>query len=130
MSRKLVWNPFTSNFDYVDSSANDILETSFSLTNNQSSPADVTGFLFNNSAVRAFEVLASVTIIATASTYESFKLYGIQKGSSWEMSQSATGDISGVVFTITTAGQVQYTSTNNSGFASGTIKFRAITLSV
>jgi hypothetical protein len=46
------------------------------------------------------------------------------------MAQSAVGDESGIVLSITAAGQVQYTSANYSGFVSGAIKFRAITTSI
>ena len=42
----------------------------------------------------------------------------------------ATGDNSQVAFTITAAGQVQYTSGNVAGFSTGNIKFRALTLTV
>lgn len=114
----------------VPFSAGDIAETSFSLANNQGSPANVTGFAFANGTVRSFDALVSIYIDATTDLFESYKLHGIQKGSSWEMSQTAVGDDSQVVFTITNAGQIQYTSGNYTGFSSGTIKFRAITTSV
>lgn len=110
--------------------ANDIAETSFSSSNNQSSPADVTALVFPNANVRSFDALVSVFINATASLYEVFKITGIQKGASWEIAQESAGDVSGIVFSITTAGQIQYTSTNVTGFTAGTIKFRAITTSV
>jgi len=129
MSTSYSFNPFTSSLDAV-STDNYISETSFSAANNQVAAANVTGFLFANASIRSFEALASVTIVATSNLYESFKLYGIQKGAAWEMSQTAVGDTSGVVFTITTGGQIQYTSTNIAGFTSDTIKFRAIITSV
>lgn len=111
-------------------SAGDINETSFSLANNQTSPANVTGFLFAPATVRSFEALVSVEIDATAELYEVFTLRGIQKNGSFDMSITANGDESGVVFSITSGGQVQYISQNNAGFVSGLIKFRAQTLTV
>jgi hypothetical protein len=108
----------------------DISPTSFSGANNQVAAADVTGLAFANGSVRAFEALVSVYVDATADKFEVFKLYGIQRGADWSMSQSVTGDDSDVDFTITNAGQVQYVSANYSGFSSLTIKFRAITLAV
>jgi multidrug efflux pump subunit AcrA (membrane-fusion protein) len=114
----------------VDGSAGDIAETSFSITNNQASPASITGLAFSNSAVRSFKVLLSVEIDATLDLFESFELIGINKAGSFEMAQSAVGDESGIVLSITAAGQVQYTSANYSGFVSGAIKFRAITTSI
>lgn len=111
-------------------SAGDLSETSFSISNNQASPADVTGLAFANATVRAFEVLASVEIDADADLYETFALYGIQKGASWDMSQESVGDNSGIIFTITNAGQIQYISQDLAGFVEGTIRFRARTTSI
>lgn len=111
-------------------SAGDINETSFAMANNQTTAADVTGLAFANAIVRSFEALVSVEIDATADLFEVFKLNGIQKGAGWDMSVESTGDTSNVNFTITSAGQVQYTSGNVAGFSSGDIKFRAITTSV
>jgi hypothetical protein len=111
-------------------SAGDIEETSFAAANNQSAPANVTGLAFANGTVRSFKALVSVYIDATGDLFEVFELFGIQKGSDWDMSVMSTGDDSNVEFTITSAGQVQYTSGNESGFVSNTIKFRADTTSV
>lgn len=108
----------------------DIALTSFSAANNQIADANVTGLAFANGTVRSFEALVSVYVNATSSLYESFKLYGVQRGSDWMLSQSSVGDISGFIFTITTAGQIQYTSSNYSGFVSATVKFRATVTSV
>lgn len=111
-------------------SAGDIDETSFAITNNQTLAADVTGLIFSNAVVRSFEALLSIQIDATSDLYETFKLHGIQRGTDWQMSVEGVGDNSGLAFSITTAGQVQYTSTNVAGFLSGTLKFRAISTSV
>jgi len=112
------------------SSAGDISETSFSGNNNQGVTADIVGLAFANGTVRSFSALMSVYVDATSSLYETFELLGIQKGSTWDMSVSSTGDDSGVVLSITNLGQVQYTSANYSGFNALTMKFRAITVSV
>lgn len=125
-----ILNPFSGTFDAINTSEpGDINETSFSAANNVSSPANVTGFTFPNTTVRSFEALVSVYITATSSLYESFELLGIQKGASWNMSTESTGDISGFIFTITNAGQIQYVNNNYPGFVSAAVKFRAITLS-
>src|SRR6202008_363636 len=94
--------------------------TSFTAADNQSSAADVTGFAFANASIRAFRALVSIT---RGSTYANYQLDGIQKASSWELSQSLVGDSTGITFTITTAGQIQYTSTSTGNTA--TVKFRA-----
>jgi len=124
-----------ANKSYVDAqvalvkSANDIAETSFSLSNNQASPANVTGLVISSGA-RSAKVLLSVNIDATSDLFEAFELLVINKGSSFDMSVQSVGDDSNIIFTITTGGQVQYTSANYAGFVSGSIKFRAITTTV
>jgi hypothetical protein len=119
---------------YVDglitSVTGDISQTSFSAANNQASAVDVTGLAFANASVRSFRALVSVSISATSNLFESFELLGVQRGSDWAMSVESVGDASGISFSITTAGQVQYTSSNVSGFVSNTMKFRAIVTSV
>ena len=127
------FNPFTGTLDDVGaitSTTGDITLTSFSIANNQVAAADVTGLTFANASVRAAEILFSVAIDATADLFEAGKIILIQRGADWQMSQSSVGDVSGVVFSVTTAGQVQYTSTNNAGFVTGTVKFRAIVTTV
>jgi hypothetical protein len=106
-------------------SAGDLNQTSFATANNQSSAANVTGFAFANASVRSFKAQVSVAIDATADLFEVFELLGVQRGSDWALAVASTGDDSGIVFSITNAGQVQYTSTNVSGFSSGVMKFRA-----
>lgn len=114
----------------TSASANDIPETFFGAANNQSTPADVTGLVFSNAAVRSFDALVSVAIDATASLFEVFKLTGILTSAGYTMYVTSTGDTSGLVFSITAGGQVQYTSTNVSGFVSDKVQFRAITTAV
>lgn len=111
-------------------SAGDLNEASFSMSNNVSVAADITGLAFANATVRSFKALISVEIDATANLYEVFEIHGIQKDSSWDISVEGTGDNSQVVFSITAAGQVQYTNANYAGFVSGDIKYRATTTSV
>lgn len=111
-------------------SPGDIEQTSFSITNNQSTPADVTGLIFSPASVRGFEVLATAHIDATSDLFETFKIYGIQRGADFQISVESVGDVSGLEFTITSLGQIQYTSTNVAGFLSGVLKFRAIVTNV
>lgn len=114
----------------ASSSPGDISETSFAIADNQSTPASITGLAFAVGVVRGFEALITVEINATAGLYEVFKLYGIQKNGVFDMSVESTGDDSGIIFSITNAGQVQYIGQLYAGFVSGSMKFRAITLSV
>lgn len=109
------------------SSAGDLEQLNFSFANDVSSAADVTGFAFSNLITRSFDALVSVEKFATSDVFEEFKLSGIKKSSVWELSVESTGDDSEVNFSITNAGQVQYTSSNAPGFIQGIIRFRAIT---
>lgn len=111
--------------NFLGGSAGDIAETSFAFSNNQVAAADITGFAFANGVVRSFEAQVSVALDATADLFEEFEISGIQKGANWDISVESVGDLSGILFTITNAGQVQYTSENKAGFVSGTMKFRA-----
>lgn len=111
-------------------SQGDINETSFTIANNTVSPSSVTNFAFSNGTVRSFEAIVSVYIDATTPLYEQFKVHGIQKASDWVIDYSSVGDTSQIALSITSAGQIQYTSGNYTGFVSGTMKFRAITTSI
>jgi hypothetical protein len=107
----------------IPASSGDIPRTSFTADDNQSSAANITSFVFANAVTRGFEAIVT---IERSSTYAEYTLKGIQKSASWEMSQDYIGDDSGIVFSITSAGQIQYTSTNTG--SSATIKFRASTV--
>jgi hypothetical protein len=111
-------------------SIGDLDETGFAGANNQTLPADVTGFVFANAQVRSFQASGSIVVDADSDLFEAFEIQGIQKGASWEISDTRTGDDSLVTFSITNAGQIQYTSSNYTGFVSLDIKFRAVTTSI
>lgn len=111
-------------------SIGDISETGFSILNNQTSAQSITGFLFSNVNVRGFTALVTVKIEATSNLYEVFEIKGIQKDSDWNISIQSTGDISGISLSISSSGQMQYTSLNYPGFTSGSLKFKAFTTSV
>ena len=108
----------------------DLAVGTMSLTNNQSAAANVTGLAFANATVRSFVAQVSVSISATTSLFTVYTLQGVQRGSDWVMSSSFTGDVHALAFTMTSAGQVQYTTPSYAGFSSGTLKFRATTLPV
>ena len=97
---------------------------SFNAANNQSSVANITNLLFNSTLTKGFVAWISVYITATANLAEMFELRGVYTGSDWLMSVTQSGNASGIVFTITSGGQVQYTSTNVSGFTSNVINWK------
>lgn len=109
----------------VPPSSGDLAETSFTAADNQASPANITGFAFDNGTVRAFEAIVS---IVRGSTYAVYRLTGLQKAASWELDQSYLGDITGLTFGITNLGEITYTSTSTGSTAA--LKFRAQTVSI
>lgn len=73
-------------------------------------PVDVTGATFPNAVVRSF----NLTIDAEdGSLFESFNIKGVQRGADWMIQQQSVGDLAGIAFSITTAGQIQYISDKN-----------------
>jgi hypothetical protein len=110
---------------------NDVLETGVSIALNQTTFADIFDFSFNSVAVRSFSVEGVITRTTdTTKLYEEFTLRGLNTDGEWVLQQEGIG-YSGVIFDITTAGQVQYKSVSISGTGySGVIKFRGIALSI
>ena len=114
----------------------DILQTSATIANNISSPTSIPSFNFDPILVRGAVCIASIYRVTTgggatelAETVHIYLTYKSTAGS-WEIAVVGTGS-SGVTFSITNGGQVQYTSTNITGSAySGTIKFKAQALSI
>lgn len=86
---------------------------SASFADNQSTPADVTGFIVPS--VLSSKYLVGIYREATANLYESLEVLVVKKGSSYEISVSGVGDNSGVSLSITAGGQIQYTSTSVAG---------------
>jgi hypothetical protein len=103
----------------------DIVPTTFAAAESVAAPADVTGLAFSNAAVRSFTAIVDVIVDATADLYQSFTIKGLQRGSDWVISQESLGDSSGVSFSITNSGQIQYMSSTYAGFSSLNMKFSA-----
>lgn len=102
----------------------DIGLTTFNAANNQAAAANITGFAFANATVRAFDALVSVALDATTDLFAVYRIRGIQKSADWDISVEFTGDDTGIEFSITNAGQMQYTSANSSGYVSNKLSFR------
>ena len=115
----------------------DILASLFSITNNQgpgeggATPANVTGLLFNSTAILGAIVYYSVTRKTdTNEAVETGELRLVYKPNSatWIMAQSLVGN-AGISFSVTSLGQIQYTTSNLSGSNYiGKMRFRAYSL--
>lgn len=90
----------------------DILTTNFTILNNVVAPANVTGCAFSTSTVRS--AIISYSIYRSSSTTETsecgqiYITYSSTAGT-WELAQNYAGN-SGVSFSITNSGQLQYLS--------------------
>lgn len=111
----------------------DIPTSSFNLSNNISSAANITGLLFNTSQVRSAIVEYSVSRVTSSNEKSEqgqlFLTYNATNSAPtrWSLARMAN-ETSGITFTITSAGQVQYTSTNLAGTGHvGKLKFKAKT---
>lgn len=120
----------------------DITQTEFTFQNNQLAPADVDQLAFFTGDIASFIVDYVISRDnGTTKIVEQGQLIGHQGTSGWEMSRAnVSGDVNntnfpgsngdiGVELTITTGGQVQYTSNNYPGQTVGIIAFLAKTVS-
>lgn len=118
-------------------SSTDIPQTSFTIANNTSVFSNINGLSFNTGTVRA--ALIQYSIYRTSTSNPSGNVDGgsmtivydnlAAPGAKWLMiGGPITGGDSGVTFTITDAGQVQYKSTDLGAGHSGVMKFAAKTL--
>ena len=98
---------------------------SFVASNNISTATDITGFSFTNADIRSFSVKVTVSILRSAggNLYATFTLDGTQTDSSWVLFTSYDGDNTGIDFSITSSGVMQYTSTNITNFTSSTFRY-------
>lgn len=111
----------------------DISPTTWSGLANNTANQTITGLSFA-STISSFDCLMNIFIDATADTYTTIKITGTRMATSdWSVNDCEveyTGDtITGLDFNITSAGQVRISIGNITGFSSGSVKFRAITLS-
>lgn len=108
----------------------DILQTAFSIANNQAVLTDITGLVFNAGSVRSATIEYSIFRISDTNpsgnteTGEIKLVYDNNAG--WSFSVGNIVGNSGVYFEITPTGQFQYTSTDIGDLNYiGTIKFVA-----
>lgn len=112
----------------------DILETSATINNNVASATNIPGLLFNTASARGAVIEYSVYRVSTANPSGNSEtgimtlIYdaGASAGNKWTMTIGNIAGESGVSFSVTDAGQVQYVSTDiDSAGYSGVIKFKA-----
>ena len=99
---------------------------SFVASNNVITPTNVTGLAFSNANIRSFNITINTSILVSPGTnlFSVYNLIGSQTDSGWSLFIDTYGDISGIVFTINSSGQILYTSTNISNFVNSTFRYR------
>ncbi len=122
-------NLFVNNANLTPNHNDLFSETLFNPSNNQITPANITGLFFNSSTTRSFTAWITLTIYTTTGIFSStyFELKGIQKNSIWTLNRSYIGDFTLFNFSISNTGQLLYTSPNILTWTSTTLKFRALT---
>lgn len=104
-------------------------DTSFTIANNQSAAANVTGLLIDGSSTRSFVLDYSIyrqTATALSGVAQIGQLRGVYntQSATWFMSDDYSGQNAGVTFAILSSGQIRYTSSNISGTSYvGTLKY-------
>lgn len=102
------------------------VEKEFYAQNNITAPTSITDFKFSNT--KSFSAMVCVNILTTSDEYDAlFELKGLKKRSGWIIDSKFIGDNTDISFSITSTGQIQYTSSNIPDWNNTTIKFRAVT---
>lgn len=106
---------------------NDIPSTTASILNNQASFTNISGFIFDSSEVIAINsefIIVRTTVSPANNLVESGFIQGNFDGTSWNWTVESVGN-AGIDWNITSAGQLQYKSTDVSGTSyTGTVLFR------
>ena len=108
-----------------------VTKTSASLSNNQATPANITGMVIadtTNDNAYVFNMYVNLTATSSGYHVRQVIVYKTGSSSSWAIadnSLAANGAAYPLTLSVTTAGQVQYTSVNTSGFTSLTVSFQA-----
>ena len=111
------------------SSTGDILTTSVSLSDNVSSVTNIVCFSFDSAtlqgAIAEYSVYRTDGTTGYVETGHMFFSYNA-KATTWYLAQTGVGvGDTGITFSVTTSGQVQYTSTSLGGTHSCKLVFRA-----
>ena len=104
--------------------------SSFVMTNNQSSAANVTGISLTATAGNGGTVKYTVYRDGTADLMEKGEISFSYDGAAWDLTNVYEHDDAGILFSITSGGQLQYTSTDQTGHVTSTMYFTLLTVGV
>ena len=104
---------------------------SFIASNDVSVPSDITGFLFDNTKTNSFtsNVIVKVVRSVGGNLSSMYTIEGNYNSNGWTIYPTVLGDNTGITFSITAGGQIQYTSTNTTNWTSTDIRFSVTQLS-
>jgi hypothetical protein len=106
-------------------------ERSFLALNNVIVPSNVTGFNFDDLNIKSFSGIVCVTITTDTDVLDTlYEVKGLRKKNGWILNSNYIGDNTGIKFTITNLGQVQYTSPAFTDWIATKMKFRAMTTTI
>lgn len=104
---------------------------SFAAANNVAAATNVTGFLVPTATFSSFTASINVRLLTTTTTLNAQYLFeATQTTSGWLLNDTAMGDSVDITFTITSDGQIQYTSTNVANWQSTTINYSVTAISI
>ena len=98
---------------------------SFIASNNTSTPTNITGFVFDSTQTSSFISNVTVKVIRSVggNLCSMYTIEGNYNSNGWTIYPTVLGDNTGITFSITVNGQIQYTSTNITNWTSTTIRF-------
>ena len=97
-------------------------------SNNGVSNESITNFVYNNT-IRYFVSIVSVKITTSTDIIISAgQIKGVQLNSSWNIIQDIIGDLTGYTFSMSTIGQLKYTSSSIGNYISSIIKFKTLSI--
>jgi len=102
------------------------LSSTFLAANNVSSPTNITGLIFDSNNIRSFQATISVAIIRSSggNLYENISVEGhYTETNGWVIYTSNIGDVSGINLSITSMGQLRYTSSNITNWNSTSLRY-------
>jgi hypothetical protein len=97
----------------------------FTAANNITSQ-NIPSINYSGSSVWGYDVYLSARLTATTNLYSNYHIRAVNKETSWELVSNYVGD-SILSFNITNDGQLQYSTTNFTGFSSLIFKYKVFT---
>lgn len=99
---------------------------SFSYANNVTMASDITGLIFDKTLIRGCEIFVTTFTDSTFGDKATVSTLNIiTDGSSWGLVEDTKVSTvaTNIIFSVSPTGQVQYSSPNDGGFTSGTLKW-------